>query len=173
MASADLNTAVIGLVAAVVVALIGLAGVAIGAAMARRGQLEVARTVIAGDREKLRAQLRGEAIVRAEEHRRDQLRDAAAEILERSDPELHARINYAAVVALIHRMQLMLRVPVTDEARLNHAVGQLGHALQRHHHVQHLPMEERSEEIGDIWRAQSEITESTRALLQSPWPETP
>lgn len=173
MTTADLDAAVLALVAAVVVALIGLSGVVIGAAMARKGQLDVARTVIAGDREKLRAQLRGEAIVRTEERRREQLRDSAAQILERSDPELHARINYAEVVALIHRMQLTLRVTVPHEARLNHAIGQLGHALQTHHHVQHLPMEERSQEIGDIWRAQSEITESARALLQSPWPEMP
>ena len=140
------------------VALIALAGVALGGLVAGFFQRVNTKTLIAAELNRLRLQLDGEAKKRFLGRKQDWLIELIPELISAADPELHAQFDYGRVVTLIQRIELLLDTSVPAEARLNSALANLGFAVQA--------AACGNREISRLLNSQAEVTEATRDLLR-------
>ena len=140
------------------VALVALAGVALGGLLAGWFQRINTKTLVAAEMDKLRLQLDGEAKKRLVGRKQDWLLELVPELVSAADPELHAQFDYKRVVVLIQRIELLLDPKVPTEARLNMALANLGFAVQAAVSGQR--------DISRLLNTQAEVTEATRGLLR-------
>jgi len=150
-----------------ITALASVAGTVLVAVIALLGQRSTAKVSASAETERLRLRIEGEETSRAREQRRERVIEAVSEILAASDPQIFVKLDYGKVVMLIHRIQLLLNIRNQLDSRLNSALNALGSALQEYAPAHHLPMDEKSQLMRAVFAAQSEVTESTRALLNS------
>ncbi len=139
-------------------AFIALAGVALGGVLTGWFQRANTKILVAAELHKLKVQLEGEAQKRLLARKQDWLMDAIPELVAAADPELHAQFDYGRVVALIHRVQLLLDPNRPADARLNGAVSNLGFAVQA--------AESGDRDVSRLLGAQAEVTEAARELLR-------
>ena len=140
------------------VAFIALTGVAIGGVLTGWFQHANTKILVAAELHKLKVQLEGEVQKRLLGRKQDWLMEAIPELVAAADTELHAQFDYARVVALIHRVQLLPDPNRPVDARLNGAVSDLGFAVQA--------AESGNRDVSQLLSAQAKVTEAARELLR-------
>lgn len=148
-----------------ITALASVFGTVLVAVIALVGQRAAARATSSAETQRLRLRIVGEEASRLREKRREQMVEAISEILAASDPQIFIKLDYGRVVTLIHRIQLLLDIREVHDARLNTALNGLGSALQEYAPAHHLPVDDKSPRMRAVFAAQSEVTESARAIL--------
>lgn len=139
-------------------ALIALGGVAVGGLLTGWFQRANTKTLISAELNKLYVHLEGEARKHLLGRKQDELMGTVPDLVAAADPELHAKFDYARLVTLVHRVQLVLDPSKATDARLNQAASDLGFAIQA------AVTGER--DVARILRAQAEVIDATRELLR-------
>lgn len=111
-------------------ALIALTGVGLGGLLTGWFQRANTKALMDAEFRKLALQIRGEAHQRLVARKKEWLMESVPQLVATSDPELHAKFDYPAVVILIHRIQLILDPNIAEDAQLNHATSTLGFAVR-------------------------------------------
>ena len=109
-------------------ALIGAGAALLGVLGAGVVQLATTKLLIRSERQKLHA----EAAIRATEVRMGHLLEVLSEMLALTDTEAHARFEYARLLVLIARAQLLIDRRVPLEKELNGALNHLLFSVQAH-----------------------------------------
>lgn len=136
--------------------LIGFAGGLLAALIVAWQQAKNTSTLIAAELNKLDHQNRSAVRSRKEQW----LLDSAPALLAASDPQLHATLDYSAVVTLIHKIQIILNPNNPLEQAINQASSDIGFA------VQEAITERRS--VSKLLGAQDKLVVAVRAYLDAP-----
>ena len=136
--------------------LVGLVGGLLAALLVAWRQAWSTKTLIAAELNKLEKQNQSTFRSREEQW----LLDTAPDLLAASDPQLHAAFDYSVVVALIHKIQIILNPNNPLEQAINLAASDIGLA------VQEAITERRS--VSKLLGAQDKLTVAVRAYLHAP-----
>jgi hypothetical protein len=101
-------------------AIIGLAGVVLGAAITAIVQLVTSRQSINAERKRLHERMQGEARLRREELWRTEVRQSLANLLTATDPQAAGSTD--RIVQLTHSIDLLLGRDVPEQEQLRRAV---------------------------------------------------
>lgn len=151
-----LTQALGGTLIAIASALIGLVGGLLAALLVAWRQAKNTQILIAAELHKLEKQNQSAFHSRKEQR----LLDAAPDLLAASDPQVHAIFDYAVVVSLIHRIQIILNPNNPLEQAINLAASDIGLA------VQEAIATRRS--TSKLLGAQNKFTVAVRAYLHAP-----
>ena len=136
--------------------LVGLVGGLLAAVLVAWRQAWSTKALIAAELNKLEKQNQSTFRSRKEQW----LLDTAPDLLAASDPQLHAAFDYSVVVALIHKIQIILNPNNPLEQAINLAASDIGLA------VQEAITERRS--VSKLLGAQDKLTVAVRAYLHAP-----